>query len=102
MINVLDECQASNGCCQQFLSEIFILQTKVGANIFATSRFIPEIINKFSIYRLLKIHASDEDVQRYLEGHMFRLPRFVVQSPKLQEEVKTNIVQTLSKAIGRR
>jgi hypothetical protein len=34
-------------------------------------------------------------VRRYLEGHMFRLPGFVVRSLELQEEIKTNIVKAV-------
>ena len=48
IVDALDECQASSGCRQRFISEIFNLQTKVGANVFVTSRFIPEITDKFS------------------------------------------------------
>jgi hypothetical protein len=87
---------ANNSCLRSLLSRPKLEQISL------QPRFIPEIINKFSIYRLLEIRATDEDVQRYLEGHMFRLPRLVVRSPKLQEQVKTNIVQTLSKVIGRK
>jgi Cdc6-like AAA superfamily ATPase len=43
IIDALDECQICDGGCKRFLSEIFGLQAKTGANLFATSRFIPEI-----------------------------------------------------------
>jgi hypothetical protein len=41
---------------------------------------------------LLEIRASEEDVRRYLDGHMSQLPAFVVQRSDLQEEIKTGIV----------
>ena len=77
VIDALDECQASDGCRTRFLKEIFKVQTKSGANIFATSRFIPEITERFQGSISLEIRASEEDVRRYLDGHMFRLPGFV-------------------------
>jgi hypothetical protein len=44
---------------------------------------------------MLEIRASEEDVRRYLEGYMSRLPGFVVRSPELQEEIKANIVKAI-------
>ncbi|KAH9204100.1 hypothetical protein DL95DRAFT_439405 [Leptodontidium sp. 2 PMI_412] len=62
------------------------------ANVFATSRFIPEVTEKFEGSISLEIRASEEDVRRYLDGHIFRLPAFVSRSPDLQEEIKARIV----------
>jgi len=43
----------------------------------------------------LKIHASVEDVKRYLDGHMSRLPSFVSRNPDLQEELKAEIIKAV-------
>lgn len=91
VIDALDECQATSDCRPRFLSEIFALQAKFGASIFATSRFFPEITTKFSQSISVEIRASNADVQRYLEGHMEQLPSFVERNPQLQEEIKTEI-----------
>jgi NACHT domain len=96
IVDALDECQVAGGCRTRFLTEIFDLQAKCGANLIATSRFIPEITNIFKGSMSLEIRASEEDVQRYLDGQMSRLPRFVAQSPELQEEIKIEIC----KAVG--
>jgi hypothetical protein len=95
IIDALDECQVCDGSRIRLLSEIFSLQAIYGANLLATSRFIPDITETFSQAVTLEIHASSEDVQRYLDGHMFRLPGFVIRSPELQEEVKSTIVQSV-------
>lgn len=92
VIDALDECQVSDGCRMRFLTEILNLQAKSGLNIFATSRFIPDITEKFEGCASLEIRASDEDVRRYLDSHIFRLPGFVRHSQKLQDEIKTAIV----------
>jgi hypothetical protein len=62
---------------------------------FATSRFIPEIREKFEGSISLEIRASSEDVGRYLDHHIFRLPGFVGRSPALQEEIKGKIMQSV-------
>jgi hypothetical protein len=95
VVDALDECQVSDGCRSRFLSEIFSLQVKCGVNVFATSRFIPEITEKFTGSTSLEIRASDEDVRKYLEGHMSQLPSFVSRNVDLQEEVVTKIVQAV-------
>lgn len=91
IVDALDECQVSDGCRSRFLSEIFALQVKCKVNIFTTSRFIPEIITKFSQSISIEIRASDEDVQRYLEGHIGQLPSVVKRNRQLQDEIKTKI-----------
>jgi hypothetical protein len=95
IVDALDECQASNGCRARFLSEIFSLQEECGVNLLVTSRFIPDITERFKKAITLKIRASDEDVRRYIDGHMFRLPGFIVRSLELQEEVKTKIIESV-------
>jgi hypothetical protein len=69
-IDALDECQVSDGCRSRFLSEIFNLKKSCHANIFATSRDIPEITQRFDGNVSLEIRARDEDVRKYLEGQI--------------------------------
>ncbi|KAH8728255.1 hypothetical protein GQ44DRAFT_599760, partial [Phaeosphaeriaceae sp. PMI808] len=66
IVDALDECH----CRTKFLSEIFSLQAQAGANIFATSRPIPDIEGEFKGCLTREILASDGDVCRYLDGHM--------------------------------
>jgi len=95
IIDALDECQASHGCRTTFLSEMFNLQAKCGVNFFATSRFIPDITEKFQSSILLEIRASEYDVQRYVDGHISHLQSFIGRSRDLQEEVKTEIIKAV-------
>jgi Cdc6-like AAA superfamily ATPase len=95
VVDALDECQVFDGCRAKLLSEIFCLQAECGANIFATSRFVPEIMRKFEGDASIEIRASDHDVRRYLDGNLSQLPGFVASSPELQEEVKTEIVRAV-------
>ncbi|GAB1313418.1 hypothetical protein MFIFM68171_03628 [Madurella fahalii] len=99
VVDALDECQASDGCRSRFLSEIFTLQAKCGANIFATSRFIPEIISQFSQSTSLEIRASDEDVKSYIGGQIERcmpqLQNLVSRYPQLEGDVKIGITSAV-------
>jgi hypothetical protein len=103
VVDALDECQASDDCLARYLSEIFKLQSKCGANLFATSRFIPEIKEKFNGSISMDIRATDDDVRIYLDDHMPQLPEFVKCSPerqkKLQEELQEEIKTAIVKAV---
>ncbi|KAF8858382.1 hypothetical protein BDZ45DRAFT_397454 [Acephala macrosclerotiorum] len=95
VIDAIDECQLSNRCRLQFLSNIFNLQAKTKAKLFATSRPILDIEKEFKGCLSLQILASDEDVKRYLNGNMSQLLTFVSSNPKLQEEITTEIVKAV-------
>jgi Cdc6-like AAA superfamily ATPase len=95
VIDALDECQASDGSRKRLLSEIFNLQIKTGANLFATSRFIPDITNEFEGSISLEIRANDEDVRSYIEGYISRLPSCVTRSRDLQGEIKAQITKAV-------
>ncbi|KAK6527593.1 hypothetical protein TWF694_004577 [Orbilia ellipsospora] len=95
VVDALDECQPSHNCRWRFLSEIFSLQAKYNVNIFATSRHVPEIQEKFNGSTLLEVRASTDDVRRYLDGRMHELATCVRSNPELQEEIKTKIVKAV-------
>lgn len=92
VVDALDELQVINGARARLLSQLSHLRSKTKANMFATSRFIPEIVHEFKAAILLEIYASSEDVVRYIDGHMSQLPYFVFQSRPMQEAIKNRIV----------
>ena len=94
-IDALDECQVNNSFLANFLSHISNLQSKCRVNFFATSRFIPDIMERFERDVRLEIRANKQDVQRYVEGHIDELPRFVRRDPHLQQEISSNIVKAI-------
>jgi Cdc6-like AAA superfamily ATPase len=95
IVDALDECQLSDGCRSKFMSNIFNLQAKTRTKLFTTSRPIPDIEKEFKGCLSHEILASNEDIQRYLDGHMSQLPTFVLSRPELQEEIKTEIVKAV-------
>ncbi|KAF3117800.1 hypothetical protein TWF103_004474 [Orbilia oligospora] len=72
IIDALDECQTSDYCRGNFLSEVFRLYTHCGVNMFATSRHIQEIIAQFELEgdTTLEIRAHEEDIRSYLDDQI--------------------------------
>jgi NACHT domain len=93
IIDALDECQESNNCRLKFLSELFNLQAKSKVSLFATSRFIGGVTEKFEGCLSQEIRASDDDVRGYLDGHMSPRRAFLRENLNLQEDIKTEIVK---------
>lgn len=93
IIDALDECQDIDS--EKFLFETFSLQAKTEANLFATSQFNPKIMKKFEASISMEIRADDENVRRYVAGHISDLPSFVSDSLELQEEIKAGIIKAV-------
>lgn len=91
IIDALDERETSS----EFLSEIFKLQAKTSASLFATSRSLPDIKKEFERRQgiLLEIRASEKDVRRYIDGPRSQLPQFVSRSPRLKEDITAAIIK---------
>lgn len=94
IVDALDECQSADR--MRFLSVILSLQAKHEVNIFASSRFIPEVVDQFKASISLEIRANSEDIERYLEGHMGHLPSLVQEDRLLRNEIKVGV----SEAVG--
>jgi Cdc6-like AAA superfamily ATPase len=95
IVDALDECQVSDNSRSRLLSELFSLQAKTTANLFVTSRPNHYIEKEFKGCISLEILASNEDVCRYLDGYMSRLPTFVSKRPDLQEEIRAKITKAV-------
>ncbi|KAK0730870.1 hypothetical protein B0H67DRAFT_563153 [Lasiosphaeris hirsuta] len=95
VIDALDE--SPKDYRSRFMSQVFSLQGKYGANIFATSRFIPDITTMFDQSMSMEIRASDDDIRRYLEGHIEKaVPSFVMRDEELRERIITKISSAVS------
>lgn len=92
LIDALDECQGLDGCRANLLTDMFFLRDESKANIFATSRLIPEIMDRFGACKRMQIRASKDDVRTYVRGqldggNLEHLPSLVKQKPRLKEEI---------------
>ena len=93
VIDALDECQTSNNCLSTFLTELFKLQKEAKVKVFGTSRFVPEVTDRFKDSSSLEISAKPQDIKAYLQGQMAALPNFVQRNFQLQEHIKAVISQ---------
>ncbi len=57
IIDALDECHVSNEGRNRFLLEVFSFQVQAQINVFATSRFVLEIMLRFEGYISKEIRA---------------------------------------------
>ncbi|KAL7934324.1 hypothetical protein V8C35DRAFT_39952 [Trichoderma chlorosporum] len=100
LLDALDECQTLDGCRTILLDEMFFLQETTKTNIFATSRFIPKITQRFEACNCIEIRADKNDVQRYVQGQLEggnieHLPTLIKNKP----ELKVGIIRGLSNAV---
>ncbi|PQE07749.1 Ankyrin repeat protein [Rutstroemia sp. NJR-2017a BVV2] len=95
IVDALDEFQDMNNDRSKFISVILKLQTQCKVNLFATSRDLPEITSMFDGSLTMEIRAQDEDIPRYIDGQISRLPKFVSKQPDLKTEVKDKIVEAV-------
>lgn len=93
VVDALDECQVSDDTRARLLSELFSLQTLRGANIFATSRKIPQIIDQFDGCISLEIRAHDEDVLQYLHNRIAQSASKVLKT--CCEDIKSGITNVI-------
>ncbi|KAJ1710162.1 nucleoside phosphorylase domain-containing protein [Aspergillus flavus] len=91
VVDALDEC--AEDVQVDLVSCIRELQESRQVKALITSRDIRRIVRQFEDDTILSIHAHAEDVQKYVEGNMARLPAFIASDIDLQEMVKTQIVQ---------
>jgi len=100
IIDALDEYRTTDDR-KRFLSKIFNLQSEYGANVFATSRLIPEITEKFEGSISIEIRAFEDDMRKYLDSHMPPLPEFVGYSSERQKELQEGLREEIKTEIAK-
>ena len=91
VIDALDECTGA-GTRARLLKEIASLQDQTKVSFFATSRFLPDVLEEFKGQLTLEIRATDEDVRTYITDRMTELPAFVRRNNMLQERIVSEII----------
>lgn len=91
--DALDECEGRQRAV--ILSQISQLQKMTEVYIFATSRFIRDIEDRFSKDLVQEIRAAPEDVSKYVSTHVSDLPSCAQINPQLQEEVVVSISEAV-------
>lgn len=94
-VDALDECPDRDGTRRQFLAKLQDLQSGTDLRLFATSRFIPDIVDEFNAALTLEIRASDGDVKRFVAGQTYRLPKCIQRDDTLQDMMQERVVQAV-------
>jgi hypothetical protein len=68
VVDALDECTDKDGERGRLIDKLHKLQAKLDVRLLFTSRFIPEITQKFQSDPTLEVRASEEDVRRFVTG----------------------------------
>jgi Cdc6-like AAA superfamily ATPase len=89
VVDALDECLKDHR--SQLLVMLRDLQSNRNVSFMATSRFIPEVVQQFTLSSMLEVRADDSDVKHFVAGQMYRLPRCVQRDDKLQEAIQDGI-----------
>jgi len=95
IIDALDECLDRDGSRSQLLAKLVDLQRRTDLHLMVTSRFIPDIIEKFRLMLTLEVRASDVDVKRFVAGQICRLPKCIQRDEELQALVRDGVVQAV-------
>jgi hypothetical protein len=85
VLDALDECINSHDTRRILASKLQDITIETDANLFVTSRFIPEATTIFQNCPVLEIRAQVEDVKAYLHAQLGRLPKFVMRNTALQD-----------------
>ena len=93
VVDALDECP--NDTRRIFLAKLRELQAVWDIRVMATSRFIRDIQDTFKDALNLEVRASDEDVERFVAGQIYKLPRCIQRDASLQKMVQAKIVEAV-------
>ena len=93
VVDALDECLYATRC--SFLAKLRALQAVRDIRIMATSRFIPDIQEYFKDALKIEVRASNEDVERFVAGQFYKLPRCIQRDASLKEMVQAKIVEAV-------
>ncbi|KAK6827461.1 serine/threonine-protein kinase ripk4 [Apiospora arundinis] len=88
VVDALDEYQISDATRNQFLSILFGLQAKHPVNLFATSRFIPDIVERFKgASTKMEIRAAHKDIESYIRSQISQPGNFSADVDALRTEI---------------
>ena len=95
IVDALDECADKDGARGRLIHILRELQASADVRLMFTSRFIPEITQKFCSNPMLEIRASKEDVGRFVVGRMPSLPNCIQRDDELKRAVQNKIVEAV-------
>jgi hypothetical protein len=95
VVDALDECADRDGARGRLIDKLRELQAVIDMRLLFTSRFIPEITQKFQSNLILEVRANEQDVERFVAGQMPRLPKCIQRDEHLKQDVQNKVVEAV-------
>lgn len=95
VVDAVDELSVNDHVRQNLLSSLSLLQKAHSLNFLVTSRFIPHVTQELHEPPCLIVRASDEDVRRYVRGHISDLANCVLKNSQLQNIIEDSIASAV-------
>ena len=95
VVDALDECTNHDRTRNQLIENLRELQTRTNVRLLFTSRFIPEIMERFRSTPVLKIRASEKDIKRFVANQIPLLPSCIGRDDELTRTVQSKIVKAI-------
>lgn len=93
IVDGLDEWSKQEEDQSDLTDELLQLHERTGINLFATSRYIPIISDKFSQHPSLPISSHEDDIRLYVEQNLWRISKHI-KSLDLEDQIKERICKT--------
>jgi hypothetical protein len=94
LVDGLDEWSMSENDQSDLVDELLRLHARTGINLFATSRYVPEILGRFSQHPSFQISSHQDDIRLYIEHNLWRISRHVTIDKDLEHQIKATICET--------
>jgi Cdc6-like AAA superfamily ATPase len=95
IVDALDECRDRDDTRSRLIGRLRELQANTNTRLMFTSRFIPEVKEKFASEPTLEVRASDQDVKLYVAGKLPSLPRCIRHNSGLAHDVQDKIADAV-------
>ncbi|KAK2761925.1 ankyrin repeat protein [Colletotrichum kahawae] len=101
VVDAMDECQAE-GCRSALIDVLFDLQRKFpnAVSLFITSRYVPEVKEKFQSSLQLEIHATDGDLSRYAHSRIDHILTWICVPKEHRLQIRKEITEKITKIAG--
>jgi NACHT domain len=95
IVDALDECADRDGTRGRLIDTLRDLQARLDVRLLFTSRPIPAIIQKFQSDAVLEVRAREEDVRRFIDGQIPRLPNCIQRDEELKRTIQNKIIEAV-------
>ena len=95
VVDAVDELSVNGRIRQNLLASLGLLQKVHSLNFLVTSRFIPHVTQELHDPPCLIVRASDEDIRRYVRGHISDLANCVLKNSQLQSIIEDSIASAV-------